>query len=153
MCQLLGLVLDLFVQALQYRQDGALNALLGLGIGVDEGLGIRAHVLEKSGNATEALIKVIALFQRLGYSLPFESATVKSARGMTWLASYLQNLLILFGLILVDPLHCSHVLLHVADRMFPRLQPFGEEAGGLNVGSAVSWTCLCTLVGSNNLHW
>lgn len=51
--QLLGLVLDLLVQALKHRQDGALEVLLSLEVSVDQGLGVGAHVVEEAVHAAE----------------------------------------------------------------------------------------------------
>ena len=55
--ELLGLVLDLLVQAVEDRQDGPLDALLRLDVRVDEGLGVGAHVLEEAGDSAQALIR------------------------------------------------------------------------------------------------
>ena len=61
--QLLGLVLDLLVQALNDRQGRALDGFLRLEIGVDQRLGVDAHVLEEAGDAAEALVEVISLLK------------------------------------------------------------------------------------------
>lgn len=67
--QLLGLVLDLLVQALKNGHDGPLEALLGLDVGVDHRLGVGAHVLEEAGDTAEALVEVMALLERIGDGL------------------------------------------------------------------------------------
>lgn len=45
--------------------------------------------------------------------------------------AHLQSLLVLLGLHLVYLLHGLHILLEVANRVLPRLQPLGEEPGRL----------------------
>lgn len=63
MGELLGLVLDLLMQAFENGEDRALDALFGFDVGVDEGLRVGAHVLEESGNAAQTLVEVVALLE------------------------------------------------------------------------------------------
>lgn len=111
--ELLGLVLDLLVQALEDGEHGALDALLRLEVGVDHGLRVGAQVLEEAGDAAQRLVKVVSLAQRVGDGL--------------------EHLFVLLGVAAVDLLHGAHVVLEVADGVLPRLEALGEQAGGLRV--------------------
>ena len=79
--ELFGLVLDLSVEAFQDREDGSLDVFLSLEMRVGDALRIGPDILEKASNSTQALVKVLALFQRMGYCLralsawPFMSRT------------------------------------------------------------------------------
>ena len=63
MSELLGLVLDLFMQSLEDGDNGALDALLGFGVGVDQGLSVGSHVLEKASDTAEALVEMVPLLK------------------------------------------------------------------------------------------
>jgi hypothetical protein len=81
LCELLGLVLDLRVQALEDGDNGALELLCGLVVLVRDALpllsrfsfsedewtylGIGSDVLEHARNATQRLIEMMAFFQRV----------------------------------------------------------------------------------------
>lgn len=110
--ELLGLVLNLLVQALEDGQHGALEALLRLEVGVDHGLRVGAHVLEEARQAAQALVKVVALLERVGDGL--------------------EHLFVLLGVLAVQLLHGAHVVLEVADGVLPSLEALGEETGGLS---------------------
>lgn len=69
--------------------------------------------------------------------------------------SYLENLLILLRLRLVDLLDSLNILLNVDDGMFPCLESLGEETGRLAKAHQVSFRCpgmtrtpILTLLGS-----
>jgi hypothetical protein len=61
--ELLGLMLDLLVQTFEDGKDGALYALFGLDVGVDEGLGVGSHILEEASNTAQALVEVVTLLE------------------------------------------------------------------------------------------
>jgi hypothetical protein len=132
MSKFLGLVLDLLVQALKDGKDGALDALLGLDVGVDKGLGVGAHVLEEASNAAEALVEVVTFLEGVVDGL---LGTVSScARRKLMLSpgsSYLERLLVLLGVVAVDSLHSLHIFLDVTNSMLPCLESLGEQTGGL----------------------
>ena len=67
--ELLTLVFDLLMKPLDDGEDGPLDALLRLQVGVDQRLRVDAHVLEEAGDATEALVEVVAILERLGDAL------------------------------------------------------------------------------------
>lgn len=108
---LLDLGLDLLVQSLEDGEDGSLEGLLGLGVGVDHGLCVDSHVLEEAGNTTQALVEMPALLKRL--------------------RDRLENLLILFGVVRVGLLDGGDIVLEVSYGVLPGLESFGEEASGL----------------------
>ncbi|KAI6753247.1 hypothetical protein HG531_005416 [Fusarium graminearum] len=58
---LLYLLGSLFSTALEDGEDGAFDALFGLDVGVDKGLGVGAHVLKEASHAAEALVEVVTL--------------------------------------------------------------------------------------------
>jgi hypothetical protein len=74
-------------------------------------LGVDSHVFEEAGDAPKPLIKVMAFFQ-----------------GMR---DRLKNLLILFGMSLVNLLYSADIVLQVSNSMFPCLQSLRQQAGGL----------------------
>lgn len=129
--KLLGLVLDLLVQSLEDGDDGALDALLGLGVGVDHGLGVGAHVLEEAGDAAEALVKMVALLKGVGNGLHYEQVSRGYFGVSGQVGKYLQSFLILLGLVTVDGDHGAHVLLEVHNRMFPGLQSLRKKTSSL----------------------
>ena len=88
-----------------------MNVLLGLEVGVDEGLGIDAHVLKEARNTSKRLVKVLPLSKGLRNGL--------------------ENLFILLRLRLVNLLDGLNVLLDVDDGVFPGLESLGEEPGSL----------------------
>lgn len=125
--ELLGLVLDFLVQALEDGQDGALEALFGLDVGVDHGLGVGAHVFKEAGNAAEALVKVVTLAERVG--------------------DCLEDLFVFLGVLAVQLLDGTHVLLEIADGVLPCLEALGKKASGLYVfvREEDSMNCECSV--------
>lgn len=115
-CELLGLILDFLMQALDNWEDGTFDALLRLGIRVDQGLGIGAHVLEEAGHAPQRLIEVLSLPKGFGNGL--------------------QHLLVLLGVAMVYLLDGTYIVFQVDDGVFPGLQTLGEKASGLRLWSA-----------------
>lgn len=67
--QLLGLVLDLLVQALEGREDAVLDVLFAVEVHVDNALGVVAHVLKQPGNSASAGAEVVAFLEGLIDSL------------------------------------------------------------------------------------
>jgi hypothetical protein len=79
---------------------------------LDTHLGIDSHILEEPGNAAKTLVEMMAFSQRMRYRL--------------------KNLLILFGVGLVYFLHGADIIFQVYDSMFPCLESFRKQAGGLD---------------------
>ena len=130
--EFLGLVLNLLVQTLEDGQDGALDALFGLYIGIDKGLSVGAHVLEETSNTAKALVEVVAFLQRVVDSLLNNVNTYCHWRkAVSSGLSYLECLLILLGVVAVDSLHSLHIFLNITDSMLPCLESLGEQASSL----------------------
>lgn len=117
------------MQAVEDREDGAVEIFLGFEVGVGQrlyfrleelesdvpGIGaylsVRSHILKKTRNTTEGLIKVGALAQ--------------------WVGDGLEDLLVLLCVGLVHLLGGFDVVLEVADGVLPCSQALLEKGRGL----------------------
>lgn len=72
---------------------------------------VDSHILKVTSNTAQSLVKMMALSQRM--------------------RDRLKNLLVLFGMDLMDLLYGANIVLQVHNSMFPCLQPLCEQSCGL----------------------
>jgi hypothetical protein len=141
--QLLALVLDLGVEAVENGEDGALELFCGLVVLVGDALVVLAesitqywdtylcvgpYILEHARDTTQRLIEVMALLQRVLNRLSYIS--INSVRPPR--SKYLQHPLILLAVRMVRLLRSGDIVLEVCDCVLPSRQPLREELRDLS---------------------